>query len=95
MAILSSIFIMVAVVCGCVIKENRKEKKPLGSAVMALIIFGFLGVVLFVSAVSNGSSSSNSRWSSLSKEEKEWYSRNYGNGKSDAIRNAIDSYSGY
>jgi hypothetical protein len=37
------------------------------------------------------SSKSSSKWDSLTKEEKEWYERNYGNGKSEAYDKVIET----
>lgn len=56
-----------------------------------------IGIALIIAAVviliSSGSSSSGkNKWQSLTKEEKAWYERNYGNGKSEKYTKAIEDY---
>ena len=69
------------------------DKKGATIALIIAIVALVLAIVFFVIAVSDGSSSGSS-WDKLSKEEKEWYVRNYGNGQYDKYQNAINDYKG-
>ena len=69
---------------------TTKDKK--GATIMLLI-----GVVLLIMGVvfaanSGGTGGSKSKYQSLTKEEKAWYQRNYGNGKSEQYTKAIEDY---
>ena len=73
--------------------EKRKEEamKIIKGCSIAVII----SIVLMIMLNSSGnfsSSSSSSKWDSLTDSEKAWYERNYGGGKSQQYRDAIDSY---
>ena len=72
-------------------RYSQYTDKQKSKAIMILIIL----VVLTLTMGKNymlGSSSSTSRWDSLSDEEKEWYQDNYGNGQYDDIMDAINNY---
>ena len=72
--------------------DNNNNTGP--SITEWLIIFG---IAILIACWVNGCSDSgnSSQWDSLTKEEKEWYHRNYGNGKAEAINKAITNYRGY
>ena len=69
--------------------EKRKEDtmKLIKGCSVALII----SIVMLI-MLNGSSSSSSSKWDSLTDSEKAWYERNYGGGKSQQYRDAIDSY---
>jgi len=71
---------------------NYKKNITIGIVLITVGIIAF-GAYLATSMSSGSSSSSKGdRWDSLSKEEKQWYERNYGGGKSEQYRKAIDDY---
>ena len=75
-------------------KENlEKNKNTDKSTVVKMFIVGIIltviGIRLLVGANSSGSSS---KWDSLTKEEKQWYTDNYGNGKGEQYQKAIEDY---
>ena len=74
--------------------NNSKQTKNVTIGIV-LIIIGIIGFGAYLgTSMSSGSSSSSKsdRWDSLSKEEQQWYERNYGGGKSEQYRKAIDDY---
>ena len=75
-------------------KQRWGEVKAF-TIILAVIILSFIGSIACFKNVDMGSSSSGSEWNNLSDEEKEWYIRNYGDGKMDDINDAIKDYRGY
>lgn len=72
--------------------DYNKKNITIGIVLITVGIIAF-GAYLGTSMSSgSGSSSKGDRWDSLSKEEKQWYERNYGGGKSEQYRKAIDDY---
>lgn len=71
--------------------NNGKKRGGCIAAIIFAIFVIIIIPVIFIGSCSSGSS----RWDSLSDSEKEWYHNAYGNGKSDAIDNAIQNYRGY
>lgn len=69
--------------------NNGEDKK---GVIIAAIVFVIIAIVIGVASSSSGSSSKKSKWDSLSKEEKAWYEKSYGGGKSEAIDKAIKDY---
>ena len=69
------------------ISRNKTNNNSIIPIIIAVIV-----IIAISIGFGGGSSSKKSKWQSLTKEEKAWYERNYGNGKSKAIRDSIDGY---
>lgn len=67
-------------------------KKYIIIAIAAVIIMNLYSIVGILSTIPSSGGSSKSKWDSLTKEEKQWYERNYGGGKSEAYDKAIKDY---
>ena len=77
------------------IENLKKRKEDAIKIVKGCGIAMGISIVLLIMLNSSGnfsSSSSSSKWDSLTDSEKAWYERNYGGGKSQQYRDAIDSY---
>ncbi len=77
--------------------NTPKNAQKLTTWGIVLIVGGIICFMAYLGSFmifDSGSSSSSKgdRWDSLSKEEKQWYERNYGGGKSEQYRKAIDEY---
>lgn len=66
---------------------NKNSNSVVKIIAIVVLLFGLL-----IGLTGCGSSSSTSKWDSLTKEEKQWYKRNYGGGKSQEINKAIKDY---
>lgn len=77
------------------IENFKKRKEDAIKIIKGSSIAMGVSIVLLIMLNSSGnfsSSSSSSKWDSLTDSEKAWYERNYGGGKSQQYRDAIDSY---
>lgn len=73
--------------------DAYKNGSNKGKSIIWGIILLVIGLVIFIGlSASNNSSSTSSKWNNLTNEEKQWYTNNYGNGKSEQYRNAINNY---
>jgi hypothetical protein len=70
--------------------SHRKER--LFSIKLYAIGFAIALLIAIISINSQSCGGSSSKWDSLSDDEKAWYERNYGDGKSDAYDKAIEDY---
>ena len=66
-----------------------KKGKIIAILICGLLILSSISCIAFGITDTNSSSSS---WDSLSKDEKEWYKRNYGDGQYEKYQQAIDDY---
>lgn len=67
--------------------SSQENSKLIAIAIIAAVVF-----IAIICGALGGSSKSKSKWDSLSKDEKAWYERNYGNGKAEKINKAIKDY---
>ena len=70
--------------------NNNEESKKV--VIIATVIFVIIALIVGFASSSSSSSNRKSKWDSLSKEEKAWYEKSYGGGKSKAIDKAITDY---
>ena len=91
LSILCAIAAVVAVICFLESKDIKDKKRKVKYIVIGVLLFVFVfgRIVSCMGGDSNGSS-----WDKLSKEEKEWYHNNYGNGQYDKYKDAINNYNG-
>lgn len=74
------------------IKTNITTANKMSEKTIITIIVTIIAIIAFISGLAGNGSSSKSEWDKLTKEEKAWYKRNYGNGKSQEIDRAIEKY---
>jgi len=78
----------------CIKLKNQGNSRDLKHKIMLSIGNVFLAIVciglIFLLIFSNEGKSS--KWDKLTDEEKEWYERNYGDGKLEKINKAIEDY---
>ena len=77
------------------IENLKKSKEDAVKIIKCCSVVMIISIVLLIMLNSSGnfsSSGSSSKWDSLTDSEKAWYERNYGGGKSQQYRDAIDSY---
>ena len=84
---------LIGVIGATFLYDAYKNGNDKSKSIILGIIFIIIGLVIFIgSSVSNNSSSTSSKWNNLTNNEKQWYINNYGNGKSEQYRNAINNY---
>ena len=71
--------------------ENNKPKLKPGEIVGIIIAVVLMLLVASCTLMGTGSSKS-SNWDNLTKDEKQWYNDNYGNGQYDKYQDAIRDY---
>ena len=73
-------------------EKSKEDAMKVVKGCSAAIIISIVLLIMLNSSGNFSSSSSSSKWDSLTDSEKAWYERNYGGGKSQQYRDAIDSY---
>lgn len=70
--------------------NNKPKFKPWEIAV--IIIAVVITIMIASCSLMNAGSKKSSNWDNLTKEEKQWYNDNYGNGQYDKYQDAIRDY---
>lgn len=89
--ILTIIFIAIAAFC---LYKINFSLDPLDPWYKRCLVIAIICIVLGIvsSVVSSFIDGGLSDWDKLTKEEKEWYKNNYGNGQYDSYKDAINDY---
>lgn len=69
--------------------KNTKLTNNQKANIFTIIVVIIIAIIVFAS---NSGSNNKSKWDSLTKEEKQWYKDNYGDGQYDKYKKAIDNY---
>ena len=78
------------------LKANGKKLEPKEFFTKGYIIATIVGIAciigFFICSCNVPNKSKTNKWDSLTKEEKQWYEDNYGDGQYDKYKKAIDNY---